>query len=168
MQLANLIKIKSGKRIPKGFLLSQKQNSHPYIKVKDMGLYKTKLNNMFEYVPDELIDKLSKYTVKTDDIILSIVGTIGNVSIIDKSLNGANLTENCIKFIIDKSKLLPYYLFYFLISPSGKNEIQKGIIGSTQPKLPFYNIEKININIPSIAVQQHIVNTICEVNIICL
>ena len=163
MQISNYVTIKSGKRIPKGYQLTNKKNGHPYIKVKDMGNYKTKLNDTFEYVPDNIFSKIEKYTVKTGDVILSIVGTIGNVSIIDKSLNNANLTENCVK-LIPNEYLLSKYLYYFLISYKGKDEIIKGIIGSTQPKLPFYNIEKIDIDVPDIIAQQHIVDTIGSID----
>ena len=163
MELKNLVQIKSGKRIPKGSFLSKNKNDHPYIKVKDMQEYNTKLTDNFEYVPDDIFKKINKYIVNTGDIILSIVGTIGNVSIIDKSLNNASLTENCVKFVVN-DKILNKYLYYFLISPRGKKEIQKGIIGSTQPKLPFYNIEKIDIPYIEIEKQQHIVNTIGSVD----
>lgn len=159
MRLKDEIKLKSGKRLPKGYILSSNNNGHPYIKVKDMGTYKTKLNDTFEYLPDELVTKLSNYTVKTNDIILSIVGTIGNVSIIDKSLDGANLTENCVKLITNE-KYLSSFLYYYLISNKGQSEISKGIVGSTQPKLPFYNIENIEIPNLNIQEQRHIVNTI--------
>ena len=161
MRLKDEIKLKSGKRLPKGYILSSNNNGHPYIKVKDMDAYKTKLNDNFEYLPDELVTKLSNYTVKTNDIILSIVGTIGNVSIIDKSLDGANLTENCVKLITNE-KYLSSFLYYYLISNKGQSEISKGIVGSTQPKLPFYNIENIEIPNLNILEQQHIVNTICS------
>lgn len=159
MELKNLVQIKSGKRIPKGSFLSNDKNNHPYIKVKDMQEYKTKLTDYFEYVPDDIFKKINKYIVNTGDVILSIVGTIGNVSIIDISLNNASLTENCVKFVVS-DKILNKYLYYFLISSRGKKEIQKGIIGSTQPKLPFYNIEKIDIPYITIEKQQHIVNII--------
>ena len=159
MELKNIVQIKSGKRMPKGTFLSNVKNSHPYIKVKDMQDFKTKLNDSFEYVTDDIFPKISKYIVNTGNVILSIVGTIGNVSLIDKTLNNASLTENCVK-LIPNDTLLSEYLYYFLISPKGKAEIEKGIIGSTQPKLPFYNIEQINIPLIDKTAQQHIVNTI--------
>lgn len=163
MELKKIVQIKSGKRMPKGTFLTSVKNSHPYIKVKDMGEYKTKLNNSFEYVPDDIFPNINKYIVQTNDIILSIVGTIGNVSIVDESLNNASLTENCVK-LIPNEKLLNEYLYYFLISPKGKMEIEKGIIGSTQPKLPFYNIELIDIPLIDIPNQQHIVNIIGSID----
>ena len=36
-----------------------------------------------------------------------------------------------------------------MVSPLGQGEIKKGVVGSTQPKLPLYNINKIEIpNLP--------------------
>lgn len=157
MGLKNIVQIKSRKRMPKGTFLSNLKISHPYIKVKDMQEFKTKINDSFEYVPDDIFPKISKYIVNIGDVILSIVGTIENVSIIDETLNNASLTENCVK-LIPNDNLLSEYLYYFLISSRGKAEIEKGIIGSTQPKLPFYNIEQINIPLFNKESQQNIVD----------
>lgn len=159
MKLKEIIEIKSGKRLPKGKMLVSFKTDHPYIKVKDMTPFKTKLNENFEYLTDDIFSQIRKYTVEENDVILSIVGTIGNVSIIDSSLDGASLTENCVKFLCS-DKILKRYLYYFLISEIGQSEIKKGVVGSTQPKLPFYNILNIEIDLPFIEKQQHIVDII--------
>lgn len=164
MYLEELITIKSGKRLPKGVMLIQTPNSHPYIKVKDMSDYILNITESFEYVDDNTFTKISNYTVDKDDIILSIVGTIGNVCMIGNSLHKASLTENCVKLIPKDNRILKKYLYYFLKSSNGQKEIEKGIIGSTQPKLPFYNIDKINIPILDIQSQQHIVDTIGSID----
>lgn len=159
MELKELVKIKGGKRLPKGKMLSSIANQHPYIKVRDMKPTTIQLNSDFEYVDNQTFKSISKYIVNTGDVILSIVGTIGNVSIIGKSLDNASLTENCVKFVCDY-RLNPVYLFYFLSSNKGQEQIKQGIVGTTQPKLPLYNIEKINIPLYSKEKQQHIVNSI--------
>ena len=160
MILKNLVSIKGGKRLPKGNMLVNYPTSHPYIKVKDMEPRVIQLNGSFEYVTDDIFQSIKRYTVESGRVIMSIVGTIGNVSIVGETLNNASLTENCVKFVCDESKLLPKYLFYFLISNKGQNQIRNGIVGTTQPKLPLYNIEKIDVELPSVITQQHIVNTI--------
>ena len=157
MLLKDLVTIKGGKRLPKGKMLVPYKTAHPYIKVKDMEFKTIEINSNFEYVQEEIFQSIKRYTVESGKVILSIVGTIGNVSIVGNSLNNASLTENCVKFDCSK-ELLPKYLFYFLCSSKGQNEIQNGVVGTTQPKLPIYNIEKININLPSIEIQQHIIN----------
>ena len=160
MKLGDIVEVLGGKRLPKGFMLQTVPNNHPYITVKDMMPYRTELTSSFQYVPSPLFSSISRYTVNTGDVIISIVGTIGRISQVGSSLNGASLTENCAKLIPKGKMILRQYLFYFLSSNLGQSRIRQGIVGSTQPKLPFYSIESIEIPLPSIDVQRHIVGTI--------
>lgn len=157
MKLGELVTVRGGKRLPKGIMLTPEKTSHPYITVKNLDPYKTQLTDSFEYVPDEVFPSISHYVVNADDVVISIVGTIGRVSIIGETLNGASLTENCAK-LEPKQGILSKYLFYFLSSPAGQARIQQGIVGTTQPKLPFYNIEGISVSLPPLAEQHHIVD----------
>ena len=106
------------------------------------------LNNEILYVSDDIQKYIHQYIVNTDDIILSIVGTIGNVNVIDESLNGANLTENCVK-LVNLRCISNSYLYSFLVSKEGKSIIEQSIVGGVQGKLPIYNIEKMELLIPS-------------------
>ena len=162
MLLKDCATIKGGKRLPKGQTLQGEKNSHPYIRVKDMQKRYVSLSDDYEYVPDNIFPSISRYIVNTGDVILSIVGTVGLVAIVDKSLNNANLTENCVKLVNIKN-FLSKYVYYYLISDSGQAQIQAGIVGSTQPKFPLYNIEKIEIPDISMSEQQHIVDSIRNV-----
>ena len=128
-KLGDFVTVKGGKRLPKGMNLIPECNSHPYIRIKNLG--------------------------KEKDIVISIVGTIGFVGIIGKSLDKANLTENCVKLInirgLDKE-----FLYYYLISIFGQSEIEKGIVGAVQPKLPIKNIQNIIIKYPEFDEQKRI------------
>ncbi len=113
-ELQHLAKIKGGKRLPAGEQLIPQPTPHPYIKVADMGSLKfVCLNNKFEYLTIETQRKISRYIVNSGDLIISIVGTIGTVNIVDKSLAGANLTENCAKITgIKKSPQTTFIITY--------------------------------------------------------
>ena len=146
--LGEVIDIKGGKRLPKGEELQSAKNSHPYIKVADMCNYKyVILNNNIQYVDDEIQNQIKQYIVNTNDIIISIVGTIGNVNVIDKSLDRANLTENCVK-LVNYRNISFHYLYSFLSSNEGQSAIEQSIVGGVQGKLPIYNIEKLPMLIP--------------------
>ena len=142
--LGDLVRIKGGKRLPKGDVLQETNNSHPYLRIVDMG-EKLIGKASLQYVPDKVFPKISRYITNTNDVLLSIVGTIGLVAIVDKELDGASLTENCVKLTCDTEKIDPEFLYYFLTSSVGQDEIYAGRVGSTQPKLPLYNIAKIRI-----------------------
>lgn len=147
--LGEVANIKGGKRLPKGEELQSEKNTHPYIKVADMCNYKyVTLNDRFQYVDDEVQNQIKQYIVETNDVILSIVGTIGNVNVIDDSLDRANLTENCVK-LINIREVSYHYVYSYLTSEEGKLAINQRVVGGVQGKLPIYNIEKLSLLIPS-------------------
>ncbi|WP_447077811.1 restriction endonuclease subunit S [Shewanella algae] len=160
--LGEIVSVKGGKRLPKGSTLQEEPNSHPYIRVKDMGSRYIPRSGL-EFVPEDVFPKISRYTVNTNDVIISIVGTIGLVSVIDEFFDNASQTENCAKLTgLDKVDAL--YLYYFLRSEAGQSEIKMGTVGAVQAKLPLYNIEKLSIYWPLREVRQKIVSQLSTID----
>lgn len=149
--------VKGGKRLPKGKQLTSKCNSHPYIRIRDLGKAKyLQLDDNYEFVDDDTQELISRYIVNEGDILISVVGTIGLVGIVGSTLDKANQTENCDKIINIKDILLEY-LYYFLISNMGQEEIRKGTVGAVQPKLPLKNVQDITVLYPTDKEQEKIV-----------
>ena len=146
MKIGEIADVKGGKRLPKDCSLLSTPTKHPYIKIKDMYQNsELEITSEFEYIDEETFDRIKRYTVEYEDVIIAIVGnTIGLVSIIGRSLDGANLTENCVK-LVNIQNYDRRFIYYYLKSASGQNQIHQGIVGSSQPKLPIYNIEKIEL-----------------------
>ncbi len=160
--LGELVNIKGGKRLPKGAQLQSEPNSHPYIRVRDMG-GKYIPEHGLEYVPDDVFPSISRYIVNTNDVIISIVGTIGLVSIIDERFDNASQTENCAKLsgldYVDAN-----YVYYFLNSSVGQQEIRQGTVGAVQAKLPLYSIEKIKVYWPARFEREKIVDQLATID----
>lgn len=97
-----------------------------------------------EYVPDEVFPAIKNYIVNKDDILISIVGTIGLISIVDDNHHLSSQTENCAK-LHGLNGLDVYYLYYYLTSNYGQEEIKRGTVGAVQAKLPLYAIENIDV-----------------------
>ncbi len=154
-KLGQLAEIKGGKRLPKGNLLVDFDTGHPYIRVTDLGNKWVKKQGL-QFVTPDIQKKIARYTVNKGDVIISIVGSIGVIGKISNELDGANLTENCMKFVLKYNILDNDFLYYFLISNIGQDEIEKRTVGSTQPKLPLYNIKDIDILLPSLNEQTKI------------
>jgi type I restriction enzyme S subunit len=158
VQIKDIADVRGGKRLPKGKTLITEKNSHPYIRIRDLGRQKIlELNPDYEFVDDDTQRSISRYIVNKGDILISVVGTIGLVGIVGDSLNNANQTENCDKLTnlngIDRD-----FLYYYLISPTGQGEIMRGIVGAVQPKLPLKNIQNMQIYHPALETQKKIVN----------
>lgn len=148
VRLGDVCEIKGGKRLPKGINLITQKNSHPYIRVRDLGKSKTlELNSSYEYVDEITQKQIQRYITLKGDILISIVGTIGLIAIVGGSLNGANLTENCVK-LVKLDNIDSEYLYYYLKSPLGQQNISRGTVGAVQAKLPIKNIQEFNINCP--------------------
>ena len=148
LSLGELGMIRGGKRLPLGLELQREKTAHPYIRVSDMGSMKfSNLTQNFQFLSSETQKLISRYVVSPNDVIISIVGTIGIVKVVDESLNGANLTENCAR-IYGMQKIKPSYLFHYLSSEAGRQEIELRTVGGVQGKLPLYNISGLMLTVP--------------------
>lgn len=163
-KIKDFAEVKGGKRLPKGKQLISEANSHPYIRIRDLGKSKyLQLNSEYEYVDDETQKTIARYIVNKGDILISVVGTIGLVGIVGDTLDKANQTENCDK-IINIKGLNPEYLYYYLISSLGQEEIKRGTVGAVQPKLPLKNVQDITVKYPSIETQGKIVGILSSID----
>ncbi len=159
-KLGTLASVKGGKRLPKGINLISTPNAHPYIRVRDLNSQRTlELNSNYEFVDDETQKQIARYIVHKGDIILSIVGTIGLVAIVGKSLDNANLTENCVKIVVSE-KIDSQFLYYYLKSYIGQAEITRGTVGAVQAKLPIKNIQDIDVWVPPKDIQTKIASVL--------
>ena len=162
-KLGEIAEVKGGKRLPKGELLITDKTSHPYIRITDFNGHKINLSAI-QYVTEEVQKSISRYIVNKQDIILSIVGTIGLCAKIPDELDNANLTENCVKLVFDKNKIDTNFLYYHLVSPDTQDLIGGLDVGSTQPKLPIYNVQKIDISLPALEEQKAIAEVLSSLD----
>lgn len=162
-KLGEIAVVKGGKRLPKGELLVDYETPHPYIRVTDI-VNKWIHKKGLMYVTSEIQKTISRYTVNYGDVILSIVGSIGFVARIGYDIDGANLTENCVKIVTNKDVIDDDYLYYYLKSSIGQEEINKRNVGAVQPKLPIYNINDIIITLPSLEIQHSIASILSSLD----
>ncbi|TDE07201.1 restriction endonuclease subunit S [Flavobacterium sandaracinum] len=159
-RLEDISKIKGGKRLPKGAQLQITPNSHPYIRVRDFN-HSYLSDKGMEYVPNEVFSLISNYIVSTNDVVLTIVGTVGSLAIVGENLNRGSLTENCVKITLTYHGFSPELIYLQLKSVNGQDEIRSKTVGSTQPKLPIYNINSLKIVLPhNLSLLQEIISEI--------
>lgn len=169
-QLASLCNVKGGKRLPADHELVDEHTNHPYIRVRDVGANRyVCLTEQFQFITDDTYDVISRYIVHTGDVVMSIVGTIGLLGKIHSSLNGANLTENCVK-LTDLKDVTSDYMYYTLRYKKDIKEIDLLTVGAVQAKLPLYNIQSMKVLLPpkrelmDFQEQVNPINTIVEAN----
>ena len=145
IKIESICEVKGGKRLPLDSDLIENRNSHPYIRIRDLkeNCFVV-LNNEFLYVDDETQKEIARYITETNDLLISIVGTIGLTALVHKSLDKANLTENCVKLTKMKN-LIPEYVLIYLRSKTGQYAISQATVGAVQAKLPLKNIQNLDL-----------------------
>ena len=145
IKIGDICDVKGGKRLPLGSDLIEHKNSHPYIRIRDLkDSCFVILDDDFLYVDDETQQEISRYITNTNDLLISIVGTIGLTSIVHSSLDNANLTENCVK-LTNMKELSPEYVLMYLRTKSGQKAISQATVGAVQSKLPLKNVQNLDI-----------------------
>ena len=156
-RLGNIASVKGGKRIPVGEKLTTENTGHMYIRVADMKENTVKTDDI-HYISESIYQKIKSYTISTEDLYITVAGTIGNVGEIPKVFDNANLTENADKIVF--KGICKKFLMYCLLSNFVQSQIKKCTTKVGQPKLAIVRIEDLVIPLPPIKEQYRIVHKI--------
>lgn len=163
--LGDFAQIKGGKRLPKGEKFSAVRTDYPYIRVTDFKGGTVDCSDL-RFVNKAIRDKIQRYVISSDDLYISIAGTLGLVGDVPKKLDGALLTENAAK-IVFKSQLSTDKRFYkyFLNGISAQEHFNqaKGTGGGV-PKLALFRIEDTQVFVPPLPEQKKIAAILTSVD----
>lgn len=151
--LGDVSDVKGGKRIPKGFSLLTQDNGHPYVTVSGMVNGGIDMKEV-KFVPEPVINSINNYTISSEDIYVSVAGTLGLVGAVPKILDGANLTENADK--LTNLKVNRNYLLQLLRSDRFKKLVRNVKTDNAQPKLAIYALKGFALSLPRTEEQEKI------------
>lgn len=157
-RLSDLAEVCSSKRI---YAKEYRSSGIPFYRGKEIIAKSEghKIANLLFISEDRYNTLLTKYGApEENDILISAVGTIGKVYIVDRRdipfyFKDGNLIRIC---NYNYSLIDPYYLYYLLKSSCGQNVIKKIEIGSTQKAITIKELSHIVLDIPSLQKQQKI------------
>ena len=105
------------------------------------------------YVPEKAFPMIQRYRIYSDDIFISVAGTLGIVGVVPPELSGANLTENADR--ITDLKCDRDYLKYWLMSQPIQDSISAIATIGAQPKLALERISAFVVVLPRDSAEQH-------------
>lgn len=149
--LNKIAEVTSGKRLPAGYSVIKNKTPYPYIRVSDMYPGGVSVENIM-YVPTDAAKHIKSYRIYTEDLFISVAGTLGIVGQIHKELNGANLTENADR--ITKITCYNKFLLYILLSDITQSVIDTTRTIGAQPKLALERIRNFLIPLPPVLSEQ--------------
>ncbi len=129
------------------------QSPYRYIRGKDVKPFFL-LDNDNVYMPESEFENLEKYRLQEDDLLISVVGTLGNVAIVDKNVGEA--VFSCKSTAYRSKSINPYYLCAYLNSNIGQLYFQRKPRGTIQTGLNIDDLRTIPLYIPDIKVQKYI------------
>ena len=157
--------VKGGKRIPKGMGYSESVTKHPYLRATDMK-NATIVDDDIHYIDDEVYEYIKRYTVKNGDVYLTNVGVnLGMAGVIPDKYDGANLTENAVKLVPKKEKVIDgVFLSHYINSPGIQEYINERKMSVGVPKLAIFRIETMPLLLPPMKLQNQFADFVNQVN----
>ncbi len=163
-KLGELLEITSSKRIMRSEYI---ERGIPFYRSKEIiELHNNNDVSTEIFISDDTFNKIKdKFGVpKEGDLLLTSVGTLGIPYLVKDTdcfyFKDGNLTW----FRNFDSKICSEYLYYWLLSPIGKQKIKDITIGSTQQALTIVSLKSLTINLPDLEIQKYIVDILNSIS----
>ena len=108
-------------------------------------------------------DKNPRTSLRIEDVIISTVGTIGNVAVVTDDMLPAN-SDRHVGIIRLNDDILPRYVTTFLLSKYGRYQVMRETTGNVQPNLFIDKIETLKIPKVSKPFQQLVEDMVMRAN----
>ena len=158
MKLSALAEIQTG---PFGSQLHKEdyvKKGTPIVTVEHLGSKNFTKQNL-PCVSDKDKKRLSKYILKTGDIVFSRVGSVDRCSYVSKSYDGWMFSGRCLR--VRPGKMLnAEYLYYFFLLDSTKQFVRNIATGATMPSINTKFMGEVPVVVPPLTVQEKIVDVL--------
>ena len=123
---------------------------HPFVTSKNVKDGYINYDDI-QYISDEDFEAINKRSkVDVNDILMGMIGTIGNLALIRTEPDFAIKNVALIK---DTKQVSYMYLYHYLQSPNTESQLLSGLDGGTQKFVSLKNIRELHIMVPSEAEQ---------------
>jgi type I restriction enzyme, S subunit len=150
--IGQIAAIKGGKRLPKGDKLVSTKTPFPYISIKDFNELGSIDLATIDYLLPETRDAIKNYIIRSEDLYISIAGTIGKTGIVPSELDGANLTENAARMVFSEG-INNEYVYYFTLTDDFQDQAGLNTRTAAQPKLALERLKTISLPIAPLTQQ---------------
>src|SRR3989338_11029910 len=112
------------------------------------------------YIPEKDYERLKKYILYEGDILVSVVGTLGNAVIVDK--NNIPSVFSCKSTAFRTNTLNPFFLIAYLNCLFGKKLKRKKVRGAVQTGLNIDDLKLLPIYLPNTESQNKIAKLVID------
>lgn len=102
------------------------------------------------------LDKYKRYRVNGDDVLISIMGTVGRTKVVPKDIGLAINTKHLVDITLNQDLCKPYFLAYTLENDRKvKRQIESSKHGAVMSAINMSDVKNLMITLPSIKVQMY-------------
>lgn len=102
------------------------------------------------------LDKYKRYLVHGDDVLISIMGTVGRTKVVPKDIGLAINTKHLVDITLNQELCKPYFLAYTLENDCKvKRQIESSKHGAVMSAINMSDVKNLKITLPSIKVQMY-------------
>ena len=158
-ELGSLLKtVRTGLNPRENFKLNVGECTNYYLTVKEISSGKIIFSDKTDRISEtarQIINERSK--LETGDVLLSGIGTIGKIAIVDIPTDNWDCSESVYLLKPQQHLILSKFLSHLLTSNEVQKEFSKGSVGSTLRGIRMSHINSIRIPVPPLPVQHEIV-----------
>lgn len=116
----------------------------------------TKKDPRNRYLSIVELDKYKRYLVHGDDVLISIMGTVGRTKVVPKNIGLAINTKHLVDITLNQDLCKPYFLAYTLENDRKvRRQIESSKHGAVMSAINMADVKNLMITLPSIKVQMY-------------
>lgn len=116
----------------------------------------TKKDPKNRYLSIVELDKYKRYLVHGDDVLISIMGTVGRTKVVPKDIGLAINTKHLVDITLNQDLCKPYFLAYTLENDRKvRRQIESSKHGAVMSAINMADVKNLMITLPSIKVQMY-------------
>ena len=139
------------------------QKGTPIITVEHLGENRIAHSNLPQ-VSDDDKARLSKYVLRTGDIVFSRVGSVDRRALVQPTEDGWLFSGRCLRVRPDARLLDAQWLSYFFGLPAFKDYIRGIAVGATMPSINTKILSDIPIYFPDLVTQREAALTLAQLD----
>lgn len=113
------------------------------------------------------LDKYERYLVHGDDVLISIMGTVGRTKVVPKDIGLAINTKHLVDITLNQDLCKPYFLAYILENDRKvRRQIESSKHGAVMSAINMSDVKNLKITLPSIKVQMYFEEVYHQVKVI--
>ena len=119
------------------------------------------------YLSTVELNKYKRYLVHGDDVLISIMGTVGRTKVVPKDIGLAINTKHLVDITLNQDLCKPYFLAYTLENDRKvRRQIESSKHGAVMSAINMSDVKNLKITLPSIKVQMYFEEVYHQVKVI--